>query len=74
MTRDDGDLILVHDCEYPERMGIWQRTMVNSSYQLQDYIERRKEQDRQDVLAHRKLCMIYAFMIAVSALGFWLIA
>ena len=40
MMHDDGDLILVHDCDHPERIGVWERTVTNDSYQLHDMASR----------------------------------
>lgn len=62
MMQEEGDLVLVHDCDHPERLGVWERTVANTTYQLQDYIERRKEQDRKD---RRAKAIGYSAMVLV---------
>lgn len=66
MMHDDGDLILVHDCDHPERIGVWERRTANVSYQIQQYIQMRKARELQERQDRAKLAIVMVLIAAVA--------
>ena len=66
MMQEDGDLVLVYDCDHPERMGVWERTVANTTYQLQQYIDMRKARELQERQDRAKLAIVLVLIAAVA--------